>query len=134
MTTTPIAMPAPKVAERPARDVSGWAMLGLGIGLIVVAVALFVWNGGRDEVQAWPIVLGVVLVVAALTVLAGLTPVNPGEARVVQLLGRYQGTVRTDGLRWLNPLTARWAISTRIRNHETGVAKVNDAGGSPIEI
>jgi regulator of protease activity HflC (stomatin/prohibitin superfamily) len=53
---------------------------------------------------------------------------------VVQLLGRYTGTVRTDGLRWVNPLTRRRRISTRIRNHETAVAKVNDVDGNPIEI
>src|SRR5690606_5833292 len=44
------------------------------------------------------------------------------------------GTVRTDGLRWVNPLSTRKPVSTRIRNHETAVMKVNDAGGSPIEI
>src|SRR3546814_9595378 len=42
--------------------------------------------------------------------------------------------LRTPGLRWTNPLTVRRSISTRIRNHETGQAKVNDADGNPIEI
>jgi regulator of protease activity HflC (stomatin/prohibitin superfamily) len=60
--------------------------------------------------------------------------VAPGEARVVQLFGRYTGTIRTTGLRWVNPLTKRTRISTRIRNHETQLAKVNDADGNPIEI
>ena len=53
---------------------------------------------------------------------------------MLQLLGRYTGTIRTDGLRWVNPITTRAEVSTRIRNHETGVAKVNDADGNPIEI
>jgi regulator of protease activity HflC (stomatin/prohibitin superfamily) len=78
--------------------------------------------------------VGIVLFVVALIVAGGLTPVAPGRARVVQLLGRYAGTIRTDGLRWVNPITARKEISTRIRNHETAVAKVNDADGNPIEI
>jgi len=60
--------------------------------------------------------------------------VAPGEARVIQFLGRYVGTVRQDGLRWINPFTFRRRISTRIRNHETAVTKVNDADGNPIEI
>src|SRR3982074_1257270 len=64
----------------------------------------------------------------------GLTAAARGEARVVQLFGRYTGTVRTTGLRWVNPLARRARISTRIRNHETPVAKVNDADGNPIEI
>ena len=53
---------------------------------------------------------------------------------MLQLLGRYKGTVRNDGLRWVNPLTLRQKVSTRIRNHETGLAKVNDLDGNPIEI
>jgi regulator of protease activity HflC (stomatin/prohibitin superfamily) len=34
----------------------------------------------------------------------------------------------------VNPFTLRRKVSTRIRNHETEVAKVNDADGNPIEI
>jgi regulator of protease activity HflC (stomatin/prohibitin superfamily) len=53
---------------------------------------------------------------------------------VVQLFGRYQGTVRAPGLQWVNPFTRRRKVSVRLRNHETAVAKVNDADGNPIEI
>jgi regulator of protease activity HflC (stomatin/prohibitin superfamily) len=66
--------------------------------------------------------------------MSGLNMVAPGEARVVQLFGRYTGTIRDDGLRWVNPLTTRRKISTRVRNHETAVLKVNDAYGNPIEL
>jgi regulator of protease activity HflC (stomatin/prohibitin superfamily) len=82
----------------------------------------------------WLFVLGIVLVIAGVVSLTGLTAVAPGEARVVQLLGRYNGTLRSDGLQWVNPFTARRRVSTRIRNHETDVAKVNDADGNPIEM
>jgi SPFH domain / Band 7 family len=88
----------------------------------------------RRATTAPAAIVGGLLVAAGLVLACGLTPVAPGEARVVQLLGRYTGTVRTDGLRWLNPLTRRRRISTRIRNHETAIAKVNDADGNPIEI
>jgi regulator of protease activity HflC (stomatin/prohibitin superfamily) len=37
-------------------------------------------------------------------------------------------------LHWVNPFARRRRVSTRIRNHETAVAKVNDADGNPIEI
>jgi len=73
-------------------------------------------------------------VVIAVLLLAGLTPVVPGQARVIQLFGKYRGTVRDPGLQWVNPFTLRRKVSTRIRNHETGQAKVNDADGNPIEI
>src|SRR5215470_12054141 len=81
-----------------------------------------------------PITAGILLAVATVIVLVGLTAVAPGQARVVQLLGRYTGTIRHTGLRWVNPFTTRRRVSTRIRNHQTEVTKVNDAEGNPIEI
>ena len=66
--------------------------------------------------------------------LGGLTPVVPGRARVVQLFGKYRGTIREPGLQWVNPFTKRIVVSTRIRNQESAQAKVNDADGNPIEI
>ncbi|WP_345353651.1 SPFH domain-containing protein [Actinoallomurus liliacearum] len=121
-------MPRPKVGERTAAGVSGWPMLGAVIVAPAAAVALLFTR------QPVLIALAIVLIVAAAFVSVGLTAVAPGEARVVQLLGRYVGTIRTDGLRWVNPLTTRRKISTRIRNHETDRTKVNDAEGNPIEI
>jgi regulator of protease activity HflC (stomatin/prohibitin superfamily) len=135
-----VAMPKPKVVERPAADRSGWAIVGVALALLVlfglgIAAAIVIGqDGGGGVLIGFLIGVSVLLVVIALVLMMGLTAVAPGQARVVQLLGRYQGTIRTDGLRWVNPLTTRSSISTRIRNHETGVAKVNDADGSPIEI
>jgi regulator of protease activity HflC (stomatin/prohibitin superfamily) len=77
---------------------------------------------------------GIVVLVAVQLIFRGLTAVIPGEARVVQLFGGYHGTIRTTGLRWVNPFAERRRVSVRVRNHETAIAKVNDADGNPIEI
>lgn len=134
--TEHLDLPAPQVRERIARGASGWPVLAVSGLVILLGVAAFVIGVRQDDaaVVASLVGVGVLLGLAALAALAGLTPVAPGEARVLQLLGRYTGTVRTDGLRWVNPLTARRRVSTRIRNHETDVLKVNDADGNPIEI
>ncbi|MBW6437117.1 SPFH domain-containing protein [Actinoplanes hulinensis] len=133
--TEHLDLPAPQVRERAARDVSGWPFMIVGLVVVVLSIVVFFIVVPRDDAVAG-IVGGfcVLLLLGALITLVGLTPVAPGEARVLQLLGRYTGTVRNDGLRWVNPLTARHKISTRIRNHETDVLKVNDADGNPIEI
>ena len=65
---------------------------------------------------------------------AGLFIVNPNEARVLQLFGRYVGTVKSQGLKWANPFLMKHKISLRVRNFETGKLKVNDANSNPIEI
>ena len=134
--TEHLNLPAPQVRERNARGASGWTVLALSLLAVVISGIAFIVGVRQDDstVAAILIAPSLLVAVAALIAMAGLTPVAPGEARVLQLLGRYTGTVRTDGLRWVNPLTARRRVSTRIRNHETDVLKVNDADGNPIEI
>ncbi|WP_019634333.1 SPFH domain-containing protein [Actinomadura atramentaria] len=134
---TGVEMPRPTIVERPARNAGGWRMLGIALltvlaGIIVIVAGALASSGGVG--LGIGLVVGVLLVLAGLVLGAGLTAVAPGEARVVQVLGRYTGTVREDGLRWVNPISDRQRISTRIRNHETGTAKVNDLDGNPIEI
>ncbi|MBE9497933.1 SPFH domain-containing protein [Streptomyces sp. AA1529] len=132
-------MPAPEVKETAAASLSGGLALLLGlVGFLLGVGALVVGSGlaagGSAAGGGVLIVLGVVLTIGSVFGMAGLNMVAPGEARVVQLFGRYTGTVRADGLRWVNPLTTRTKISTRVRNHETAVLKVNDAYGNPIEL
>ncbi|WP_318214257.1 SPFH domain-containing protein [Streptomyces sp. SCL15-6] len=129
-------MPAPRVRETQAPSIGGGLALLLGLlglllgaGLIVTATAV-----PATGAKAGLIVGGVVIALAAFLAMCGLNMVAPGEARVVQLFGRYRGTIRQDGLRWVNPFTSRTKISTRVRNHETAVLKVNDAYGNPIEL
>jgi regulator of protease activity HflC (stomatin/prohibitin superfamily) len=134
-----VDMPAPQTHERTARAASGWPMLILAlIGLLSPAALIPVGAGLAADGSGGPgvalIAAGVLLFLAALVVLTGLTAVAPGEARVIQLLGRYVGTVRTPGLRFVVPFTQKRRVSTRIRNHETDVTKVNDADGNPIEM
>jgi regulator of protease activity HflC (stomatin/prohibitin superfamily) len=78
--------------------------------------------------------IGIVVLIAGSLVLAGLTTISPGQVRVVQVFGHYKGTVRTTGLRWVNPFSQRREVSVRIRNQESATVKVNDADGNPIEM
>ncbi len=64
----------------------------------------------------------------------GFFMVNPNEGRVLQLFGKYIGTVRNSGLRWANPFYAKSRVSLRVRNFESSKLKVNDKNGNPIEI
>ncbi len=110
-------------------------ILVLSIVALLVAIGLLFLSkpvGGAGTIAL--IIVAVLIVIASGLALRGLFAVVPGEARVIQLFGRYAGTVRDPGLRWVNPFTDRRRVSTRIRNHETALAKVNDADGNPIEI
>jgi regulator of protease activity HflC (stomatin/prohibitin superfamily) len=126
------APPGEEIRERPAPTLPGLLMVCVGSAVAVLGIALF--GVGLSSSAKALAVIGVVLIVIALLVGRGLTTVAPGEARVVQLFGRYIGTIRAPGLLWVNPYAKRHRISTKIRNHETTPAKVNDADGNPIEI
>jgi hypothetical protein len=124
-----------QVAEYAAWSTPGIKVLVAGVVGVLATIALG-WEsrqqaGGTATALAWA---AAIVLIAAVLLLAGLTPVVPGQARVIQLFGKYRGTTRDTGLQWVNPFTRRIKVSTRIRNHETAQAKVNDADGNPIEI
>ncbi|TXS05963.1 SPFH domain-containing protein [Streptomyces sp. col6] len=132
-------MPEPQVRETKAHSIAGGlglllTVLGVIAGIALAVVGGVIGSNGNNAVGIPVCILGVLLAIASFFCMGGVKMVAPGEARVIQLFGRYVGTIRTDGLRWVNPLTSSRKISTRVRNHETAVLKVNDAYGNPIEL
>mgnify|MGYP001158831363 CR=1 FL=1 len=110
----------------------GIPMLLLLIGLIIATVFVFI-----RAVDAGNVVLGLLLALTGfieLFLLAGLFMVQPNNAVVLQLFGRYIGTTRDEGLRWANPFLSKRPVSLRVRNFESNKLKVNELEGSPIEI
>jgi regulator of protease activity HflC (stomatin/prohibitin superfamily) len=100
--------------------------LQLGCGWAVVTAI-------RNGSVGGAIVGGLAFAVVAVLWI-GLFLVHPNEAKVLQLFGKYVGTVHESGLKWANPFYQKTRVSTRVRNFETGRLKVNDSSGSPIEI
>jgi len=83
-----------------------------------------------------PIPFGIVAVYVAFLLFLnkGFFQVQPNQGQVLQLFGRYAGTVREEGLRWTNPFYAKRMVTLRLRNFESSKLKVNDSDGNPIEI
>ncbi|WP_242112197.1 SPFH domain-containing protein [Luteimonas aquatica] len=117
--------------ENPIRSLPGIPML---LGLLLAAVAsVFLFIVGLAV--AWPLcVLAVLMGAAALLSLCGVYMVEPNQAAVLSLFGKYVGTVKDNGLRWNNPFFTKKKVSQRVRNFESGKLKVNELDGSPIEI
>jgi regulator of protease activity HflC (stomatin/prohibitin superfamily) len=130
-----IYSPSQPMRERSAWYISGPLVLLVGLVLLAAAVVAF-WQGTvhTGATKGILIVVGVVLIIVVSFALRGLTIVAPGRAHVIQLFGKYKGTIREPGMQWVNPFTNRVPVSTRIRNLESAQAKVNDADGNPIEI
>ncbi len=120
------------IRERSLKAVNGY------LALLVLLVALGVTVNGLVRAIGAASLLGVILWAFALLVvllcLMGVFVVNPNEARVVTLFGKYVGTVKEAGFWWTNPLVTKQRLSLRVRNFETTKLKVNDAHSNPIEI
>ncbi len=111
---------------------SGYVMLAV---LALVQIATFYGLFSAVTAQSLVACLFAALsIVVVLVCWVGFFMVHPNEAKVLQLFGKYSGTVRDSGLRWANPFYAKSRVSTRVRNFESGKLKVNDSQGSPIEI
>jgi regulator of protease activity HflC (stomatin/prohibitin superfamily) len=118
--------------EKINRPISGFAILLLCLGLLALAAFLFV-NGSRQEMTQLNI-FGAISLVAFVFFIKGLMIVNPNHARVLTFFGKYVGTVKANGLLWINPFYSSYRISLRSQNLEGTPLKVNDKMGNPIEI
>ena len=122
----------PMIQEKTHNAASGW--LSLLVLLFALALDIFLFVLGIGSETAWMVIVSSVLFPFILFLLAGLFAIPPNEARVLQLFGRYIGTVHDPGLRYANPLYTKRRISVRVRNFETERSKVNDTDGNPIEM
>lgn len=138
------------IREFPAFKVNGFVMLA-----IVAAIALiggwYAWSSVQNlevllarslqvsdfvdetiaEFVAWLVAALLLIVIPSLS---GFFSVEPNQAVVLVLFGKYVGTVRESGFWWTNPFASKQNISLRVRNFNSKIIKVNDAEGSPIEI
>jgi regulator of protease activity HflC (stomatin/prohibitin superfamily) len=80
----------------------------------------------------------IILIIACIPVFVilgkGLIIVSPNSSKVLLLFGKYKGTIKQNGMFWVNPLYTRFTYSLRARNFESEKIKVNDKMGNPILI
>jgi regulator of protease activity HflC (stomatin/prohibitin superfamily) len=120
------------IREKAFVAVSGWVV----VFALLAALAAGLWMliSGIRAADVFRIVLACVTLTLAIVLAGGLFVVNPNEAKVLQLFGKYVGTAREQGLRFANPFYTKRRASLRVRNFESARLKVNDLDGNPIEI
>ena len=150
-------------AEKTYRPMNGWfplfvtlVMIAGGPWLIISkAIALGTYGGRQDLLL---MISGIVVLLLGVVSIFGFMAIQPNQARVLLLFGKYKGSALESGFFWVNPFFSKKKISLRIRNFETGSihqpeqksaqgqviqaktrtsgkpSKVNDRDGNPIEI
>ncbi len=118
--------------EKITKPISGFSILILALLLLAASIYLFI-TGSQQDLPANSI-FGSLLMVAFIFITKGLMIVNPNEARVLMFFGKYVGSVKANGLLWVNPFYRSFRLSLRSENLEGSPLKVNDKMGNPIEI
>lgn len=108
----------------------------LALVVLPLLTLLFGWYFIRSAIaeQVTYAVLHMLGLVITLICYKGFFMVHPNQAKVLQLFGTYVGSVRQTGLRWANPFYSKEPVSLRVRNFESGIMKVNDSSGNPVDI
>ena len=156
--------------ERQTTVWSGWPVLPITIALYVLVPTFFILSAteatkntaGASHPVMWMIWTGIGCLVLASLLARGFFTLQPNEARLLILFGRYKGTTRQVGFRWGNPFYSgasastmrerlglnrgdtggtqaarrllRYKISLRARTLNGEKLKVNDRAGNPIDI
>ena len=119
--------------EKIVKPISG--ILGFIIILVVLAVSVFFFLPIKEnDVNPLTIVTAILLLVISLFLMKGLVIIQTNHSRVLNLFGKYAGTVKDNGWFFVNPFYTTQNISLRAQNLESAKLKVNDKMGNPIEI
>ncbi|MEU9570500.1 SPFH domain-containing protein [Streptomyces massasporeus] len=145
----PVPQVDPDLAERPARVLPGavgvlagacgaagcvatswWA--GVLPPLAVEALRLPVYAGAGLGLTQWAAYAGAGAL--GLFGLGGLARGRTGRAWVLDLFGRYRGTVRRSGLLWVNPLLLRRRVDVRLRHWRSEPVPAVDGSGVALRV
>ena len=111
---------------------SGFKALLLALALPLVIVFLLVNSNGN--LSGLYVVLLILVVIFDLFIINGITVVQPNYATVLTFFGKYVGTIKQNGLLFVNPLYKKTKVTLRTQSTESSKLKVNDKLGNPIEI
>ena len=121
--------------EKTIKAAQGFLVLLLVTILLVAGIfALTQIKGAEHSLKLWLIWGSIIDFIAIFFLLLGLVVVQPNTSVVLTFFGKYVGTVKDNGLFFVNPLYTKQKVSLRLQSLESTKLKVNDKLGNPIEI
>ena len=133
------------VKEQTVNAPSGIPALIIGVITIAAAIAAIIFaakelSDSEEQLRqaaVWAVPMlaaGILYVSIGWIWMIGIKVVNPNEASVLTLFGRYTGTLRSEGIYYVNPFTSVKKISLKVKTHDNPKQKINDEMGNPIEV
>jgi len=121
--------------EKIFKPESGFLALIIALAAFIAGLVMLINSGDNNGGATVSLLLpGILLIIGSIFVFKGVMVVNPNHSRVCVFFGKYVGSVKDNGLLWVNPLYSTLKISLRAQNLESAKLKVNDKLGNPIEI
>ncbi|WP_374444944.1 SPFH domain-containing protein [Epilithonimonas sp.] len=118
--------------EKVLKPLSGYLALVFSLVLLAASISLFIFGASNNSPAS--MVFAFISFVAFIFFLKGLMIIQPNHSRVLSFFGKYVGTVKANGLFFINPLYSTQRMSLRSENLQGQTLKVNDKMGNPIEI
>lgn len=121
--------------EKIRKGVPGFPVFAAAVLLVIMGIVII---ATAPAVSSQPPTGSVLFIVACFLAAAflfkGLKTVPPNYAIVLTFFGKYVGTIKENGLMFINPLFTKQGVNLRMQSLESNKLKVNDKMGNPIEI
>jgi len=117
--------------EKSLKPMSGYLTLVICLVLFAASLYLFIISTEGSITSA---VIAMLCFLLSCFFLKGLMIIQPNHSRILNFFGKYVGTVKENGLFFINPLYSSQKMSLRSENMQGQTLKVNDKMGNPIEI
>ncbi len=124
-----------QIMEQEKKGISGFAVLLAALVPLVTGIFLFIKAASEKETVTGLVpFMGILCMAVVFFLLKGLVIIQPNYSVVLTFFGKYVGSIKENGLLFVNPLFTRQKVSLRLQSLESTKLKVNDKLGNPIEI
>jgi len=120
--------------EKLMSPLNGYKAASIALLAFIMGIATIVNAAQHADPNVGAISFGIFLIISAVFLIKGLMIVEPNYSIVLTFFGKYVGTVRENGLQFVNPFYVKLKVSLRSQSVESTKLKVNDKLGNPIEI
>lgn len=114
-----------EIEEKILKPFSGMAMLIILILLILASIAGFIMGIATGGI--FLLAASIIVICVACVLFAGLKIINPNEALVLTLFGKYYGTIKDHGFFFVNPfVTGRNPVAEKSGGAEALLDELNE--------
>jgi regulator of protease activity HflC (stomatin/prohibitin superfamily) len=118
--------------EQIKTSLDGYKAALIALICAIFGISVIISNAQMNNTAG--VLFGILFLLVGAFLIKGLMVIEPNYSIVLTFFGKYVGTVKKNGLQFVNPLYTKLKVSLRSQSIESTKLKVNDKLGNPIEI